>query len=120
MVHELGLKLWSVNTDIYLKEAVKLYDKKVYDYIELYIVPDTLECLEKWKELDIPFIIHCPHFAHGFNLAKQEKMESNRKIFNEVQKYADELNVAFIVIHGGIDGDIREDQLEGLSLLSQL
>ena len=58
--------------------------------------------------LNIPFIIHCPHFAHGFNLAKKEKQETNKKIFKEVQQYADTLNAEYIVIHGGIDGDIEE------------
>ena len=58
--------------------------------------------------LNIPFIIHCPHFAHGFNLAKKEKKDSNKKIFKEVQEFADALEAPYIVIHGGIDGDIRE------------
>ena len=60
----------------------------------------------------IPFIIHCPHFMHGFNLAKKEKKISNRKIFDEVQKFADELNAEYIVIHGGIDGNIEETALQ--------
>ncbi len=58
--------------------------------------------------LNIPFIIHCPHFAHGFNLAKKEKKDNNKKIFKEVQEFADALEAPYIVVHGGIDGDIRE------------
>ncbi len=69
---EFGLKLWSINTDYYLAEARRLYEKGVYSYIELYAVPHTLEHIEKWKKLDIPFVIHCPHSAHGFNLASKE------------------------------------------------
>lgn len=107
-MHKLGLKLWSINTDCYYDEAIRLYNDNVFDYIELYVVPGTLEFLSKWKNLDIPFVIHCPHFAHGFNLAKVEKKESNRKIFEEVQKFADELKAPHIVIHGGIDGNINE------------
>lgn len=107
-MYKLGLKLWSINTDCYYDEAIRLYNDSVFDYIELYVVPNTLDTLDKWKNLNIPFVIHCPHFAHGFNLAKAEKKESNRKIFNEVQKFADGLNVSYIVIHGGIDGCIEE------------
>ena len=70
---KLGLKLWSINTDFYLKEAVKLYEKGIYDYIELYVVPESLDTLSEWKKLKIPFIIHHSHFAQGFNLAKAEK-----------------------------------------------
>lgn len=108
MAYKLGLKLWSINTDCYYEEAKRLYNEGYFDYIELYVVPDSLGKIEKWKKIEIPFIIHCPHFAHGFNLAKKEKKDSNRKIFDEVQKYADTLNSKYIVIHGGIDGNVEE------------
>lgn len=103
-----GLKLWSINTDYYYNEAQRLHLEKVFDYIELYVVPNTLDTLSKWSKLDIPFTIHAPHFAHGFNLAKIEKKESNRAIYNEVRQFADELNVPYIVFHGGVDGSIEE------------
>lgn len=108
MVYKLGLKLWSINTDCYYEEAKRLYNEGWFDYIELYVVPNSLDKIEKWKKIEIPFIIHCPHFAHGFNLAKKEKKGSNRKIFDEVKKYADILNAKYIVIHGGIDGNVEE------------
>lgn len=108
MAYKLGLKLWSINTDYYYEEAQRLFSKGVFDYIELYVVPKSLETLPKWKELNIPFIIHAPHFAHGFNLAKKEKEESNLAIYREVKQFADELNAQYIIFHGGIDGDINE------------
>ncbi len=111
-MYKKGLKLWSINTDYYYDEAIRIYNEGVFDYIELYVVPETINTLQKWKKLKIPFLIHCPHFAHGFNLAKKEKQESNRKIFEEVQQYADTLNAEYIVIHGGIDGDIRETAVQ--------
>ena len=107
-MYEIGLKLWSINTDFYLKEAEKLYAQNVYDYIELYVVPDTMETLPLWKRLDIPFIIHNPHFAHGFNLAKKEKEESNIRIYQQVKRFADELKAERIIFHGGIDGNVME------------
>lgn len=112
-MYKRGLKLWSINTDFYYDEAVKLYDGGVYDYIELYIVPDTLNSLLKWKELKrIPFIIHNPHFAQGFNLAKAEKADRNRYIYEQTKQFADELNAEFIIFHGGIDGDIKETAIQ--------
>ncbi len=56
----------------------------------------------------IPFIIHAPHFAHGFNLAKKDKEESNLAIYREVKQFADELDAPHIIFHGGIEGDIEE------------
>ena len=107
-MYKRGLKLWSINTDAYYEEAMRLHDKALCDYIELYIVPNTLEFLQKWKKLPIPFIIHAPHFAHGFNMAKKEKYDFNLSIYKQVDNYATELNAPFIIFHGGIDGDIKQ------------
>lgn len=107
-MYKLGLKLWSVNTDYYYNEAIRLYNNKVFDYIELYVVPNTTDTIAKWKKINIPFIIHCPHFAHGFNLANVYKKESNFDIYKQVKRFADELNAKYIIFHGGIDGDINE------------
>lgn len=74
-MYKIGLKLWSINTDYYYDEAIRLYNDGVYDYIELYVVPNMTDTIEKWKKLDIPFIVHCPHFSHGFNLAKIENKD---------------------------------------------
>ena len=74
-MHKLGLKLWSTNTESYLREAQRLYSLGIYDYIELYVVPNTLDTLENWKKLNIPYVLHAPHFAHGVNLANSEKFE---------------------------------------------
>ena len=108
MSYKIGLKLWSINTDSYYEEAKRLYSQGGFDYIELYVVPDSLDTLLKWEKLNIPFIIHAPHFAHGFNLAKKEKEESNLAIYREVKQFADELDAPYIIFHGGIDGDIKE------------
>ena len=107
-MYKLGLKLWSINTDYYYDEAVKLYNERVYDYIELYVVPDSTKHLTRWMALEIPYVIHAPHFAHGFNLAKNEKEASNSEIYKEVKEYADSLMTDSIIFHGGIDGSIEE------------
>lgn len=107
-MYKFGLKLWSVNTDFYFKEAKRLYEMGVYDYIELYIVPGSTETLPKWQSLNVPFNLHCPHFAHGFNLSDPSLEAHNKKIFDEVRAFADGLKAQFIVVHGGIDGDIEQ------------
>lgn len=105
---KLGLKLFSVNEN-YLKEAVKLFEQKVYDFIELYVIPGSIEnCINFWKPLNIPFIIHAPHFRNGVNLAKTEQIEENLKKAQEAQRFADELNAKYIIFHPGIAGDIKE------------
>lgn len=106
--YKVGLKLWSINTDCYYKEAKKIYDQSFFDYIELYVVPDTLETISKWKKLNIPFIIHAPHSLHGFNLALAEKEQFNLKLADEAKKFADILGAEYIIFHGGCDGSIEE------------
>jgi RimJ/RimL family protein N-acetyltransferase len=107
-MYQIGLKLWSTNTDHYLQEAKRLYADKVFSYIELYIVPDTLERISLWKEAGMPFILHNAHFMQGFNLAKKECEERNYDIYRQTRQYADELNAKYIIFHGGIDGSVEE------------
>lgn len=103
-----GLKLWSVNTGNYLLEAQRLFDKGVFDYLELYVVPGTLDSLSQWRRLRMPVVIHAAHFKHGFNLARSECQAGNRRLYDEIRRFADELNARFIIFHGGTYGEIAE------------
>jgi len=107
-MYKLGLKLWSINTDYYYEEAKRLYSQGVFDYIELYVVPNTLDTLPKWKEIGIPFTLHAPHFNHGINLADKEKCHYNKNCFEEIFKAADYLQAQYIIFHPGVLGDIHE------------
>ena len=103
-----GLKLWSSNTDHYLREAKKLYAEGVFDYIELYVVPESLNCTNEWQKLNIPYIVHAPHSVHGINLADKNCEDRNINIFSEVKEFADVLNAPTIIAHGGVLGSIDE------------
>ena len=104
----IGLKLWSTNTDHYLREAKRLYAEGVFDYIELYVVPESLKFANEWKTLNIPYVIHAPHSAHGINLADKNCEDRNILIFSEVKEFADVLNAPTIIAHGGVLGSIDE------------
>jgi len=106
--YKYGLKLWSNNKN-YINQAERLYKKKIYDYIELYIVPDTYDRYVKiWHKLGIPFIIHCMHFMHGFNLAEKNKCKKNMDMFSEVQAFCDKLKGEYIIFHPGVKGKLEE------------
>ena len=105
---KIGLNLWSTNQN-YIKEAVRLFNQEVYDYIELFVVPGSFkETAGWWNHLGIPYIVHAPHFMQGLNLAKRECFEQNNKLAYEVFKYSDELKADKIIFHPGVDGDINE------------
>lgn len=110
---KIGLKLWNLNTGHYLAAARALFAEGVFDYVELYVVPDHVDTLSAWKELKIPFDVHAPHSAHGMNLANPAARDSNRRLYEETKRFADELDARYIVFHGGTDGSYREvaDQL---------
>jgi sugar phosphate isomerase/epimerase len=108
MPYTFGLKLWSTNTDHYFEEARRLYAGRVFSYVELYVIPGTIDTIEKWKTLRVSINLHCPHFFHGFNLANREKEKFNREIYDQVKQFADGLDAEYIVFHSGIDGDIEE------------
>lgn len=107
-MYRIGLKLWSVNTDAYLHEAERLYAEGVFDYLELFIVPDTLDALPCWKKLKIPFVVHNAHAARGFNLAQVDQSARNREIYLQTKRFADELAAEHIIFHGGVDGSVDE------------
>lgn len=104
----IGLKLWSVNTGAYYEEAIRLYRKRLYDFIELYVVPGSLDTLNKWALLDMPFALHAPHFVHGVNLADSNCLTRNLVVFDEVKKFVRALNPMYTVVHGGTMGHIEE------------
>ena len=105
---EVGLKLWSPNLGL-ARRAAELHREGWIDLIELYVVPETFDpTIGVWRNLNVPFMLHCPHSAHGFNLAKAELFEPNTQKFREVQRFADALQVGVIVMHGGNRGDIEE------------
>lgn len=103
-----GLKLWS-NNENYVKEAVRLYEKRVCQYIEIYLLPDTGgKMVELWKGLKIPYIVHAPHYQAGLNLASRDSREHNLKLIDETRRFADSLSSESIIVHPGIAGDINE------------
>lgn len=109
---KLGLKLWSLNTDM-SPFAAKLYKNKVFDYLELYTIPGTYEStIEIWKSVECPFIIHAPHNAHGFNLARKDLKVSNLNKFKEAKDFCRALKSPWIIVHGGNSGTIEETILQ--------
>lgn len=93
----MGLKLWSTNYDL-IDEAVHLIDKKVFDYIELLVIPGTP--ISPFI-IDVPFIIHIPHQAHGVNIGEMDKKEYNLRKINECLEWADRLEAEYLILHAG-------------------
>ena len=104
---KLGLKLWSVNGN-YIAPALALYEREVFDYIELFTVPGSASYIEKWKALDIPFVLHAPHSLAGFNPAVKDRRSANFALLPELDEYRIALNPEFIIFHPGVDGSIDE------------
>lgn len=102
-----GLKLWSINRN-YIKSAIKIYEKNLFYYIELFAVPDSIQYIKYWVNIDIPFVIHAPHFGNGLNFSKKELFDSNMRMVKETLLWADRLKSEYIIFHPGVDGDIYE------------
>ncbi|MGL1930803.1 MAG: sugar phosphate isomerase/epimerase [Desulfotalea sp.] len=104
----IGLKLFSSNVNL-INEATKLFHENLFQYIELYILPGTLqETLNKWKDVPIPFVVHAPHSDHGMNLSLRKFESGNLKLLRESQQFADVLQADIIIFHGGHSGTITE------------
>lgn len=92
-----GLKLWSTNKDL-VNKAKQLIDEKIFDYIELFVVPDTP--ISPFL-MDVPYIIHIPHHKFGVNIGEASIKEYNIEKINESIKWADELNAEYLILHAG-------------------
>ena len=104
----IGLKLWSPNVDLAAR-ADELYHDGTIGLVELYVVPGTFaDTADAWRNLGVPFMVHCPHAAHGFNLANAVLADANARTFQEVQRFADVLRAGTIVMHGGNQGPLDE------------
>lgn len=111
-MYRLGLKLWSVNTGAYLREAERLFAEGAFSYVELFVLPDTQETIEAWKRLHeergVPFVVHNAHAATGFNLAAASAEGRNREIYAQTRAFADALGAWHVIFHGGVDGTAAE------------
>lgn len=111
MAYKIGLKLWSLNEN-YINSAITLYENGVYDYIELYAVPNSLDKISIWTDMkskfNIPFAIHAPHFSSGLDFSNRDKFSSNLKLVELTRAYSLELDAIYTVFHPGIGGNVDE------------
>ena len=79
MSYKIGLKLWSLNEN-YISPARELFVLGVCDCIALYVVPNSLNMISKWKSLakdcGVKFAIHAPHFSSGLDFSNPKKLNS--------------------------------------------
>lgn len=76
--------------------------------LELYAVPDSLELIDFWKKLQVPYVIHGPHSEHGLNFADPRKRDDNIRMAEQAIRFADALNAEYIIFHPGVEGSIEE------------
>lgn len=105
---KVGLKLWNTNINDYLPLVYDLLEENIFDYIELYVVPGYTDWIPLWREVPVTYDIHAPHSAHGVDLSNNSLRHSNSSAYEEVKKYADNLNARYVICHGGVGGDIEE------------
>lgn len=109
---KIGIKQFCNKFEFYKEYLIKGFEENLYDYIELYVTANQLENLSYWKNLkekyNINFTIHAPHFSQGVNLADKNLFEHNKKVYQQVNLYAKELNAEYMVVHAGMDGSIEE------------
>lgn len=101
-----GLKIWSSDKSLFREAAELFYDKKI-DFIELYIVPNSMDDINIFEDFKkIPTAIHATHTEHGFDVFSLD--DSKIKFFgNQIIKPANFLNSKFIVVHAE-EGDSKE------------
>lgn len=97
-----GLKLWSTNTNL-IEMAVSLVKNQTFDYIELFVVPNS--SIDPFM-IEVPYIIHIPHEKFGVNIGDPAKKVYNLQIINECINWANNLDAKYLILHAG-DGSMK-------------
>ena len=108
---KIGLKLWSTNLH-YLPEVRDLFCRKVFDYIELFIVPGSGETIHDWQGLRIPYVLHAPHTGAGLNPSIPSLREHNLELVRQVNDFFTALSPTWVIFHPGADGTRQEAILQ--------
>jgi len=102
----IGLKIYSSNTVAFPK-LLELLEKKVIDYVEIYIVPGAdAQHLTVFRGL--PLILHAPNYNHGFSLTKP-----NENAYRAIDDAMQVLGQPEIIFHPGYISD-ADDTVEAL------
>ena len=110
---KVGLKLWSINTDI-LDQAFNAVLNDVFQFIELTPIPETE--ITPFINPDISYIIHMPPDKYGMNLADPSKNNLNNQFLNLCTDWADQLQARYIIFHPGFGAhDAVAEFLEDLN-----
>ncbi len=94
---KLGLKLWSSNLQ-WFAEAKERFLRQEFDFLELYVVPNTFNPEKLSLLREIPVNIHVP-IEEEFNLLAER--EKNFTVMEEAQKFADFFDSEYIIVHPG-------------------
>jgi len=115
---KVGLKLLSTADSECINAVAELYSKKLFDYVELYVVPNTTDTIEKWKnfrstglsgeKISLPIMLEAPDYHHKINFANPDNFEINRRIFDEIEQFRQALNSRCTIITPGYRGNISE------------
>lgn len=92
-----GIKLWSTDINL-IDQSCNLINNKIFNYVELLVVPNTE--ISSFK-IDIPYIIHIPHQNFNVNIGNNKIIEYNTQKVNESIIWADELNAKYLILHPG-------------------
>lgn len=116
-MRKLGVKLWTsdlIKNHHFFDEVVKHVREREFDYIELFVFPETYEVTAAeicQKIKGLPVIIHNSHSAYGFDTGRRECEVNNVRDVNDSKKFADMLNAEIIIVHAGC-GDKPENLQE--------
>lgn len=98
--------------------AEKLWRRGGFDFLELYIPTQArVDDTENWRWYDGVLVLHAPHSVGGFNFAKPEMEDGNRRAWNLVEAVRHELRPELAVFHPGLDGS-ADEALRQISLLA--
>ncbi len=106
-MRKFGLKLWSkdfIKNKDFVASAEKALKDGFFDYLELFVFPNTFEDTHQdvWQRFQhIDTIIHAPHSVQNLDISNPDEFVNNQQKLISSQKFADLLDAPFIILHPG-------------------
>jgi len=92
-----------VGVKVFYSSGIKSYLNKIIDKLDFY---ETMAVVgrryHKFRELNMPCVIHCEHDRWNVNLANPRRRRRNRNAVHKAIEVADELDAKHIIVHPGI------------------
>ena len=85
-----------------MKDAERLVDEGIFDYVELLIDPKN-PGITPFCQFDVEYVVHTPHENYGVDIGHPEQRDFTLKMIDYSLRCAEDLDAKTVILHAGTD-----------------